>query len=233
MYFMPQHSINNEYTKYYYGKSYCYKPTQMNKMKLFGEGIVKVTPNLAIMTLGVITEDRDLEAARYNNANKTRAIIKTIKNNGIKDEDIQTDFFSIAPQYDYVDDKKVLKGYKVENILRVNINDVEKIGEIIDASVRAGANLVNDISFTVKNPEQYYKKALNLAIKNAIDKANNIAKRLKVEVSCIPINIEEERTSYVPIVRRGYMESTQATTPIEKGLIDFNAKIEAIFSYKI
>lgn len=233
MYYMPQHSFNNEYTRYYNGKSYCYNPTQMNKMKLIGEGNVKATPNLAIITLGAVTENRDLEAARYANANKTKSIIKTLKNNGIQDEDIQTDSFSIVPQYDYVDGNKVFKGYKVENILKVNINDVEKIGEIIDAAIRAGANLVKNISFTVKNPEQYYKKALNLAIENAIDKANNIAKRLKVEVSCIPINIEEESTSYVPIVRRGYMESTQATTPIEKGLIEFHAKIEAIFSYKI
>src|SRR5690242_3940874 len=82
-------------------------------MKLTGAGTIKVEPNIAIIYLGVVTENTNLEEAEKENTLKSQAIINGLYNLNIQKKDIQTSTYSIEPQYDYVDNKQIFKGYKI------------------------------------------------------------------------------------------------------------------------
>lgn len=223
------YTSNNYYQPY---KQHMYKPITKSKMKLIGMGYVKAKPDITLVTVGVVTENKDLNIASEENSRKTNEVIETLKKMGIDDTDIKTQSFTITPEYDYVDGEKIFRGYKVQNMLSVTIRDIEKTGQIIDASIAVGANTVTDIRFTVSNPEKFYKEALNNAIINSIEKAKSVENTLKINVNKTPIQIDEESTNYVPVVKSSYMEAPQATTPIEPGTLEFNAKVESIFSYE-
>lgn len=219
----------------YYGFNNTYPYKQSHKktkdtyiMKLYGNGSIKATPDIALVTLGIETESENLSTAQKENATKSNNVISILEDNGIKKEDIKTTSFLITPEYDYIEGRKVFKGYKVTNALTITIRNIGETGDIIDAAVEAGANKVNDIEFAVSKPDQYYNIALNRAISDSIEKAENISKTLNVTLNKIPIKIDEERVQYAP-VSRAYLEST--TTPIMKGTLEFNATIIAVFSY--
>lgn len=215
------------YNKFNYSNyNKCYPPF---KMKVYGRGSVMVEPDIAIVTLGVFTEDMELQKAQDENTKTMNRIINTLKKMGIPSKDIQTESYTINPQYDYVNGNQVFKGYRVTHTIKVTIRDLNMVGEVIDNAVKQGANIVNNINFTVSEPFQYYKQALNKAINNSIDKAKTIGEELRVQVSTTPIQIIEKgiESSIAPTLYK----ATDAVPPIQTGEIEIVANIEAIFTY--
>ncbi len=201
------------------------------ELKLNGTATIKVEPNIAIVNLGVVTEDMNLEKAQRENAIKVTAIINELLKFNIPKEDISTSSYNIEPQYDYIEGKQVFRGYRVTNILSVTIKDLSKVGQIIDAAVSKGANRVDNIKFTVENPSLYYNKALSLAIINAINKARQVENTLKVSVFKIPYKIIEQSATQNIQEVAGF-KVLAATTPILPSQITITANIEAFFHYK-
>lgn len=214
----------------FYNSNTSYFYTKKGSIKVKGIGIVKAQPNIAIVSLGVITENKNLEIAQRENAEISTQVINGLRDMGISDKDISTMSYTIEPQYDYVEGKQIFRNYNVTNILSVTIRDIEKVGEIIDTSVRNGVNTVNNIKFTVDNMSIYYNKALNLAVKDAVRKAVEIGNTLKINVNRIPSSIVEE--SYEEIIPEATTVKMYASfTPIMPGEIKITAKIEGTFNY--
>lgn len=201
------------------------------RIKVIGTGNLKVQPDMAIVNLGIITEDKNLEKAQRENAKISNRVIKELQNMGIDKIDISTSSYNIEAQYDYVDNKRVFRSYRVTNILSVNIRDISKVGEIIDASVRNGVNNVGNIRFTISNPKHYNNKALKLAVENSVEKAMVIGSTLKVHVNTTPCSVKEV-TSAGRLGEKNIamLESAQAT-PIMPGELTINRAVEAIFIY--
>ncbi|SUY66897.1 SIMPL domain-containing protein [Clostridium tetani] len=215
------------YFKFYNaGASICNK----GRAKVIGVGSLKVQPDMAIVSLGIITEDKSLEKAQRENAKISDRVIRELQNMGIDRRDISTANYNIEAQYDYVDNKRVFRGYRVTNILSVNIRDITKVGEIIDASVKNGANNVGNVSFTISNPKHYNNRALKLAVENAVEKAMVIGNTLKVQVNTIPCSVKEVRPTEKFRENTAMFQAT-ATTPIMPGELTISATVEAIFVY--
>ncbi|WP_343762261.1 SIMPL domain-containing protein [Clostridium oceanicum] len=200
------------------------------QMEIKGVGTLSLMPDKAIVSLGVITEDKSLEKAQKENIERTNAVIRNLTNLGVEMKDISTSNYSIQAQYDYVDGKKIFRGYKVTNILDVTVRNISDLGKIIDSSVKAGANSVGSIRFTVSDKQKYYEKALNLAIKNAISKAMSIGKTLNVSVNKIPIIIKEELNDS-QIQNTALIKSYSASTEILPSNVSINAVVKCIFRY--
>lgn len=219
------------YSPYFKGFHTCNCYLQC-KMKVDGKGSIKVKPDTAIILLGVTTEDMQLKSAQEQNSIKVNEIINSLVKLGISSDNVETQSYTINPQYDYIEGKQVFRGYNVTHILKTTVQDMDKIGEVIDKAVSSGANTVNDINFIVSEPSIFYQQALTAAIDDALIKAKTIARRLNVIVSQVPIRIMEE--SYQcnihpqPFVLHA---STDATTPIQTGQAEITARIEAIFTY--
>ncbi|MBE6066975.1 MAG: DUF541 domain-containing protein [Clostridium lundense] len=201
------------------------------ELKINGTATIKVKPNIAIVNLGVVTEDINLEKAQEENAIKATSIINELLKFGISKEDISTFTYNIEPQYDYIEGKQTFRGYRVTNILSVTIKDLSKVGQIIDAAVSKGANRVDNIKFTVENPSPYYNKALSLAIINAINKARQVENTLKVNMFKTPYKIIEQ-SSTENVQEVADFKALAATTPILPGQITITSNIEAFFYYK-
>ncbi|WP_032123439.1 SIMPL domain-containing protein [Clostridium amazonitimonense] len=211
---------------------YNSSPTWQNHgtMKINGVGMLKVEPNMAIIRLGVITENISLEEAQRENTLKSISVINQLYQMGIPKNQIQTASYNIEPQYDFVEGKQVFRGYKVTNILSITMKDLSRIGEVIDSATSSGANSVSNIVFDIEDPSIYYNQALNLAIRNAVTKALEVGNKLGVNVNEIPCKIIEESYSKAA-PQASLLQLSAATTPILPGEISVNAKIEAIFNY--
>lgn len=207
-----------------------YNSCNVGKMRVNGLGVVRVQPDIAIVNLGVVTEDKDLEAAQRENAAKSNSVINALKQMGIDEKDISTASYTIEPQYDYVEGRQIFRGYRVSNILNVKVRNINKVGEIVDTAVRNGANTVNNIKFTAENMEMYYNRALKLALRDAMVKAREMANSLRVNLNTTPVRIIEEsyrEAGESPVAFKAVSE----TTPILPGEINVTAKIVALFTY--
>ena len=205
---------------------------EIRTLRVEGRGSATVQPTIARVQLGVATENRSLTTAQAENATTTTAVINALTRQGIPVQDIATQSYTITAQYDFVEGQQVFRGYRVVNTLVVTIRDINRVGQIIDAAVAAGANFVNDISFTVANPSVYYHQALALAIDDAVAKAMTIGRRLNVTVSPVPLRVIETTFTAAP-VEPALLKTAEAaqTTPILPGQQEITARVEVTFSF--
>jgi hypothetical protein len=141
-----------------------------------GAASVSAVPDMAIVTLGVVSEAKSARAALDSNNADMSAVINTVTDAGIADKDVATSQFAIAPVYapppkDGSDAPAKIIGYRVSNEVRVTIRDLAASGAVLDKVVSAGANRVTGISFDIAERDALEKQALAAAIKDARAKA--------------------------------------------------------------
>lgn len=195
-------------------------------MTLTGQGQISLVPNIAVIRLGVQTVGENLLAIQSENARKSQAIIQVLNNMGVTD--IKTFQYSIDRIFDYENGRQVDRGYSVRNIFEIRTNNMDRVGIIIDAAVKAGANLVDFITFDVSDKEYHYKQALSLALRDAIQKSKSLANTLGIKVDPIPIKIIENSQFAIPYEQ---FQRNLASTPIMPGNIIIQASITADFMY--
>jgi uncharacterized protein len=211
---------------------YNRRQSNCNQMKVTGKGALDIKPDIVLITFGVTTEGSDPRNTISENSIKLQSVINALKNLGIEDEDLKTEVLSVQPVYDYIDGKQVFRGYRVTNNLRVTVRRLDTAGDVIGAAITSGANVVGNIIFSVDEYEEYYKKALELAVRNAVDKAIMLERTLSISLDQTPVQIiEEKQERYDAVLERSVMQLSEATVPIMGGTIRIRSDVEAVFNY--
>ncbi|WP_162848573.1 SIMPL domain-containing protein [Paenibacillus nanensis] len=198
-------------------------------IEVTGTGEVTAAPNRTLITLGAVTEGKEVLPAQNENAEKMNAVIDALVGLGIPRENIRTESFSIEPQYDYVDGRQVFRGYKVTHLLEVALSGVDGAGTVIDTATAHGANTVTDITFLSSEAAAFAAQALQAAVRSAQTKAAGIAAALGVSLSAVPCKVEEISPDNGPILFKAAAMS--ATTPIAPGQLTFKAAVRAWYLF--
>lgn len=200
-------------------------------MKVYGNGKVAVKPNVAIVQLGVVTENKSLHKAQQENTEKMNKVLQTLVNLGIPNKDIQTSAFIINPKYDYQNGKQFNQRYQVMHMLQVRLTHIDQVGIVIDTVVNQGVNRITDIRFTTDQTDILYENALQSALQDAKRKSYIIANTLKLPLSPMPIRIVE-RTINPPAIYKTAAATTEGfATHIQPGQIEIEAAVELVYSY--
>jgi uncharacterized protein YggE len=204
------------------------RESEDNMMTLTGTGHVTVTPDVAVIRLGVQTTGANLSVAQQENAMLSQAVLQALQQLGISD--IKTFQYSIDKIYDTENNQRIDKGYLVRNIFEIRTRAIDQVGKLIDNAVNQGANVVDFINFEASDTNYYYLQALNLAVINAIQKAKSIGNTLGINSVPVPNHITENSTAPVPY-RNFAMREGAFTTPIEPGNIQIEATVTVDFIY--
>ena len=200
-----------------------------------GTGAVTAEPDIATIYLGVSVEKKTVEEAREEAASAMTAVIDALKDNDIADRDIQTENFSIYPQYDYTEEGRVLRGYRVNNTVNARVRELESLSDIIDDATSAGGDIVvvNSIQFMIEDPTPLQAQARALAVKDAEMKAQTLAEAGGVTLGK-PITITEtSRSTGPPIAFAEEAEfaadSVRTSTPIQAGELTVTINVTIIY----
>lgn len=212
------------------------QPTESRSIHVTGSGSVVGEPDIAALNLGVSAEKETVAEAREAAAVAMTAVIESLKANDIAETDIQTERFSIQPQYDYTDNGRVLRGYRVNNTVRAKVRELESLSDIIDDAAEAGGDIVvlNNIQFMIEDPTPLQAQARALAVKNAEAKAQTLAGASGVALGK-PITISEtSRTASPPIAYAESAEfaadaSARSATPIQAGELTVTINITIVY----
>lgn len=208
-----------------------------NTITIQGSSSITVSPTIAYVSIGVTTFNKNAASAQSENAVKMDRVYKTLASLGIKKDKIKTVNYNISPRYDYKNNVATLAGYNVINSIRVTVNDLKKVSDVLDMTIKEGVNQSNSISFGVTDEERdrLYLQALSQAVSNAKEKANTIAAAAGIAISK-PANIIEGSSAH--FVQPNYramdmakMASETAPTPISEGELMIEANVTVIYDY--
>ncbi|MBI2055746.1 MAG: SIMPL domain-containing protein [Candidatus Sungbacteria bacterium] len=215
-----------------------------------GEGKVAARPDVAKITVSVLTQKAGLREATDENAKKSNAVADYVKKQGVAEKDIRTINYHIYPQQSYprpcqVGDTPCIEesqrppkitGYQVRNAFEVTIRDIAKAGDILGGVVGVGVNDVSGITFTIDKPEELQAEARARAIEDARKKAERLATNLGKRVGRMvsfseggggrPIYFSESNA----LARGGGISAPSPA--IEPGQTEITAVVSVIYEFK-
>jgi uncharacterized protein YggE len=158
-----------------------FRATTLN-LSAYGE--TRVAPDMATINLGVIGEAPTAVAAMAANATKMNQVMAALKKAGIADKDVQTSGLNLNPQYVYQQNEQPkLTGYQATSQVTITVRDLARLGAAVDATVKAGADQVNGISFGLTDPRAAEDAARLQAVKALTAKADLYAKATGLRVA--------------------------------------------------
>ena len=149
----------------------------LRTINVSGTGKVYVAPDIAYVTIGVHTEGKDAAEALASNNATTEKVVSAIKAQGVEDKDIQTTNISIYPQQQYDPQGKPTGEitYIVDNSVYVTVRDLDKLGDVMDSAVKAGANTIGGVQFSLEDRSAATSAARKLAVEDAEAQAKELA----------------------------------------------------------
>lgn len=203
----------------------------ITKVLVSGDSIVQAQPDTAILTVSVVTQGRSALDAQQENANKSDAVVRALRNAAGPGAEIKTSGYSLQPQRVYKENQPpTISGYEARNSVTVTLSDLTRVGAVIDATAQAGANDVAGISFTIRKDRPARDQALAEATREAVGKAQVIATALGGRVVRI-VEVQEEGVERPRPMYEGTMQmmkTASAPTPIEIGTLDITSRVQLI-----
>ena len=207
-----------------------------NTIAVSGEGKAIGIPDVALTNFSVISDKASAKEVMNDNAQKMNAVIKFIKDSGIADKDLKTTGYNLNPLYDWVEGKRIFRGYELTSTLSVKMRNLDKISDIIDGAVSQGANQVGDIQFVVDEPVKLQAEAREKAIQQAKEKAEAIAKASGLKLGKV-ISFSESAAPLDNYPQAVYLEKSygagEAAAPaVEAGSQEVQITVSLIFKVK-
>lgn len=209
--------------------------SQQQGIWVSGEGKAAAVPDIAILNVGVEVQEQSVAQAQAEAITAMDNVMAALKDNGVAEKDIQTQYFSIrqVTRWDDQRQQETTIGYRVSNMVTAKIRDVEQTGVVIDAVALAGGDFarISGISFTVDDPTPYYELAREEAMADARAKAEKLASLADVRLGK-PTYISEGSV-YVP---RAYPEAMYdevyagaSSTAISPGELEISLSVQVAY----
>lgn len=143
-----------------------------------GVGQSSVAPDLMEVDLGISVLADSVAQGRATATERAQALIGSLSESGVAKDDIQTLRYSIHPEYEHRDGQQMLRGYRVNNELKVVLRDLGSAGEILDVAAEAGGDdvTINDVSFSVEDQSAVRDQAREAAWGDARSRAEHLAR---------------------------------------------------------
>jgi uncharacterized protein YggE len=215
------------------GTALAAEPPPPRVITIWGSGDVQATPDLAMLSAGVVTNADTAKAALAANSPAMEKVIKVAREAGIEPRDVQTRGVRISPIYSrqtQPNDPPRISGYAASNSVSIRLRDLSKLGALLDGLVTAGANQMSGPHFSMAEPERLQDQARREAIADAKRKAELYAQTAGVKLGRV-ISIDETGPAPRPTAFAAEAAMARAAAvPVEVGELDIRATVRVVYA---
>ena len=193
-----------------------------------GQGVLKRAPDQAWVTIAAESRAKTPAEVQKLNADAMSAVLAKLKEVGLPAEAIQTSAYELRPEFDYANNRQTLRGYVARNALEVRVDDLPKLGQVLDVAVAAGATQVSGIRFDLKDRTGAAQTALQRAVADARAQAETAAQAAGLKVDRV-VRLEVQREMISPprpmmVAMRAEM-AVSAEPPVAPGELEVRAVV--------
>lgn len=209
-----------------------------NTIAVSGMAEQEVAPDMAYIDVGINVRADDAENARTQEAQIASQIRRALLGLAITDNDLQNTSYYLYQEYK-VDRNGVRTAdkYVLDSSIKVTVKDLDKLSQVIDNVVEAGATNISNITYALSTQNIIQRQLLATAVENARDKAAVVASagsRTLGNMLSADINSFDGGT----IVAYGVNKLRSTTnlaedgvaTKLSPGKIKLNARVQVVFS---
>ncbi|HEX8334894.1 MAG TPA: SIMPL domain-containing protein [Segetibacter sp.] len=160
----------------------CTTEDKPKKIRVSGEGKIRVMPNLVILTINVaFTRPRMVEAVGQTQET-VDSVLLILEKFGRKNFDIKTSSISANKAYEYVGNSNKFTGYKAEQTIDFVLNDLTKFTELTGKLLETKINSIAQIQFNHSKADSLLREADLLAYDDALKSANKLTSRANIKL---------------------------------------------------
>ena len=200
-----------------------------------GEGLVQATPDRAWITVSAESRAPSPREAQRRTAELMRPVFEALRGAKIPDEAVRTTGYDLQQEFDFTNGKRVPRGYVARNSIEVRVDDVGRVGELLEAVVNQGATSVSGLRFDVKDEGKLEREAVRRAVTNARLKAEAAAAGAGRTLDRL-VRIEEAGAARppapVPFARAVVADAGGGAPPVAAGQVEVRAQVTVTFSLK-
>lgn len=189
--FLAMKAINESKAYKFIGKS----PSEQASVTVTGEGEAFAIPDIATFSFSMTATNKEVLSAQQEVTRKIDAALAFLRENGVAEKDIKTSSYDIYPKYEYNQivcirtpcptQKQELVGYEVTQAILVKVRDTKKAGTLLGGLGTVGVTNVSGLNFSLDDKDAKQREARGLAIKDAEEKAKQLARDLGVHLGAI------------------------------------------------
>lgn len=205
------------------------------KLVVSGAAEVKKAPDLVSLSIGVEEEDKNADAAMKKASAKVESVIAALKEAADKETTFSTDTVALYPVYEPSNPKNpkppLTIAYRALSTLTVRTPNLSSAGKLIDTAVKAGANRIESLSFSLKDNKEAEQEALSLAAQNALTSAATLSKASGITLKR-PLLIEQTSGGALPRFKTALYSARdigENSMPIEPGSVSISAQVSITF----
>jgi uncharacterized protein YggE len=202
----------------------------LSSIRVTADATVTAKPERAQIDVGVLTQEKQSQNAATQNAKQSESVLAALHKLLGADADIKTINYTLSPDYQYrpIGGKASVSSYTAMNVVRVTVDDLERVGSVIDTATQAGANHVESVRFTVRDPQVLHSQAIREAALKARANADALAAALNLKI-IRTLTVEETGEPSATLPDVSIMDSREAPggapTPIQSGSFVVTANV--------
>ncbi|HKJ86636.1 MAG TPA: SIMPL domain-containing protein [Spirochaetia bacterium] len=210
-------------------------PETPDTVTVVGRGELFAEPDQATITVGVQLYNESAQAASAELRDRMEAVIDAIRTLGIPERRIQTTNYSIFFERDYqaspqtrTTDGRPAGVYRVENMVRVSLDDTALAARTVETAIEAGANQLYGIGFSLSDPGLIEAQARELAMQDARERAEQLASLSGRSVGRV-IEVTELVGSSPGYAEARGMAAGMGGGPVEPGATRYSASVQVTY----
>jgi uncharacterized protein YggE len=206
------------------------------RVTVVGTAQVMVAPDRAVVRLGAVAEAKDARDAQAHLNDVMQNVLKAIQDLKVTASSIRTEALSLSPVYASpvpVPNRRgpeapQITGYRAANVVSVQLDDLSRIGPVVDAGIAAGANELQGVSFELRDSAAARNEALSAAAKDARAQAESIAAALGMRIDALD-QIVANGSSANPPGPYFAARALASSTPVQPGQLEVSSSVTATY----
>ena len=199
-----------------------------------GQAIVTARPDRAFVTIAAESRSKNSADAQKQNAVAMTTVLQKIEQAGVPKDAVRTIGYELQPEFDYANGRQTFRNYLARNTVEVRLDDIDRVGIVIDAAATGGATTITGIRFDVRNRAALERDALRQAVADARARADAAAAGANATIDRI-VRIEED-VQYEP-PRPMMRMAAQAVerdvaTPVAPSTIEIQSRVTLTVSLR-
>lgn len=215
------------------GSAQAQEVGDVNKLPVIatrGQATVKRAPDQAFVSIAAESRASAPGDAQRANADAMQAVTAALSKAGLPADAIRTTGFSLQPDMEYTNGRARVKGYVARNQIEARVDDLKKLGAVLDAAGTSGATSIAGLRFDIRDRAAVERDALKMATEEAMTRAKAIASGAGANLGPV-IRIDDQYQMPSPpmyamrAAGAGAAPASQPETPVSPGELEIRAQV--------
>jgi uncharacterized protein len=213
-------------------------PGERPTLTVSGSARVAADPDQAVVRLGVAAQAAEAAAVQDRVNEVMQQVFEAVTALGISEQAVRTEELSLFPLYDprrqprpepaaEPEEPRII-GYRASNVVSVRVDELGRIGEVIDAGLEAGANQLQGISFRLRDDAAARARAMQQAVQDTRTQAEAVAEAMDMRLDGVA-QVVAGGYDVRPPVPFAEARVDIAATPVQPGQVDVSASVTVTY----